>query len=201
MRRTGRSGAVPQAPACPRDKAAGEVVAKTSGIAWKTRCPSGATARRPSGTTLFVTTEASDKLLLLRLDKSDGQIVWTRDVGSGQAARVPGGGNARAKFHDLHNLASPSPRDRWRSRSSSTSATAIWRRTLRRQAALEAQPAGGLRRVHDLVGPRQQPRAGRRPGDLRLHAGFADGIARRARRELSRRARQAPGDGYGKRRG
>jgi outer membrane protein assembly factor BamB len=57
---------------------------------------------------VFVTSESDGKLLLLRIDKSTGDVVWTRQVGSGAANRKqPKGENRAPKFHELHNLASP----------------------------------------------------------------------------------------------
>lgn len=62
------------------------------------------------GDAVFVTSDADGKLLLLRIDKQTGEVVWTRHVGIGTAPRKQeGAGNRTAKFHDLHNLASPSP--------------------------------------------------------------------------------------------
>lgn len=58
---------------------------------------------------IFVTShDADDKLLLMRIDKKSGEIVWTREVGHAAAPREAA---ARGKqtFHRLHNLASPSP--------------------------------------------------------------------------------------------
>ncbi|MEX2287619.1 MAG: PQQ-binding-like beta-propeller repeat protein [Planctomycetaceae bacterium] len=59
---------------------------------------------------VFLTTESDGKLLLLKIDKQTGETQWTRQVGTGTANRKPAGGeNRAAKFHDMHNLASPSP--------------------------------------------------------------------------------------------
>jgi hypothetical protein len=44
----------------------------------------------------------------VRIDKSNGKIIWTREVGTGTATREAPG-RSRQKFHRLHNLASPSP--------------------------------------------------------------------------------------------
>ncbi len=57
---------------------------------------------------VFLTSENDGRLLLLRIDKSTGKIVWTREVGRGTAPRK-GEGKRSSKFHNLHNLASPSP--------------------------------------------------------------------------------------------
>jgi outer membrane protein assembly factor BamB len=58
---------------------------------------------------IFLTSHTDDdKLLLLRIGKTDGKVVWTREVGRGQAVREAPK-RAKQKFHRLHNLASPSP--------------------------------------------------------------------------------------------
>jgi outer membrane protein assembly factor BamB len=58
---------------------------------------------------MFLTSHSGDnKLLLVRIDKRKGDIVWTKDVGSGEAVREAPKREAQ-KFHQLHNLASPSP--------------------------------------------------------------------------------------------
>jgi outer membrane protein assembly factor BamB len=59
---------------------------------------------------VFLTTATKTGLLLLRIDAKSGDVVWTRQVGTGTALRkTPGGSKRTSKFHDLHNLASPSP--------------------------------------------------------------------------------------------
>lgn len=59
---------------------------------------------------LFLTSEADGKLLILKLDANTGDVAWQREVGTGVANRKEEGGeNRAAKFHDLHNMASPSP--------------------------------------------------------------------------------------------
>jgi len=80
-----------------------------SGVVWKASLPEWGTSS-PSvwDNALFVTTEAEGKLLLLRFDAQTGDLVWTRQVGAGVAGRkVPDGDKRAAKFHELHNLASP----------------------------------------------------------------------------------------------
>lgn len=78
-------------------------------VAWKTSIPEWGTSS-PSiwGDAVFITSEADGKLLLLRINKANGTIVWTQEVGSGVATRKqPQGENRAPKFHELHNLASP----------------------------------------------------------------------------------------------
>ncbi len=58
---------------------------------------------------VFVTSHHDDgRLLLTRLDKQSGEIVWMRQVGEAHAPREAPP-RQRQKFHRLHNLASPSP--------------------------------------------------------------------------------------------
>lgn len=84
---------------------------ETAGLAWKAALPEwGTSTPAVWEDAVFLTTQADDRLLLLRLDAANGETVWTRQVGSGKAARkTPEAANRSAKFHDLHNLASPSP--------------------------------------------------------------------------------------------
>lgn len=79
-----------------------------AGVAWKTPLPEWGTSTPAIwGDAIFVTTQQDDELLLLRLDKATGEIVWTRQVGEGTPRRE--GGKREQKFHQLHNMASPSP--------------------------------------------------------------------------------------------
>lgn len=83
-----------------------------SGIVWKTELPPWGTSTPAIwGDAIFVTTQHGGDLLLLRLDKSDGHLVWTREVGAAETRRKEDGPWKRGeqKFHDLHNNASPSP--------------------------------------------------------------------------------------------
>jgi outer membrane protein assembly factor BamB len=82
---------------------------ETENIAWKTPLPPwGTSTPAIVGDAIFVTSENEGALLLVRIDKATGKIVWTRQVGSGKANR--GAGKKRSsKYHPSHNLASPSP--------------------------------------------------------------------------------------------
>lgn len=80
-----------------------------AGQIWKTGLPEWGTSTPAIwNEAVFVTSQQDDKLLLLRLDKKSGNVVWTREVGQGVAAKTPAS-EGEQKFHDLHNLASPSP--------------------------------------------------------------------------------------------
>ena len=85
------------------------------GIIWKTELPEWGTSTPCIwGDAIFVTADQEGKLLLIKLNKQDGKKLWTKEIGAGEAKRMP----LRAKsdderreqrFHQLHNLASPSP--------------------------------------------------------------------------------------------
>ena len=90
--------------------------AEDSGIKWKCPLPPwGASTPAIWDDAVFVTTQADDeRLLLLRIDAKKGDIVWTREVGREQTPRAAqlrkAGEERRAqKFHNTHNLATPSP--------------------------------------------------------------------------------------------
>ncbi len=79
-------------------------------IVWKCPLPeSGTSTPVISGDAAFVTTHtADDKLLLLKIDKRRGQIVWTQEVGAGTAERE-GPKRQPLKIHKFYSPASPSP--------------------------------------------------------------------------------------------
>ncbi len=80
-----------------------------AGIAWKVELPGwGTSTPAISNGAMFVTSQDKDKLLLLRVDLKTGGVVWRQQVGTGTVPRnLKGRGDQ--KFHDLHNLATPSP--------------------------------------------------------------------------------------------
>jgi outer membrane protein assembly factor BamB len=80
------------------------------GIVWKCPLPEwGTSTPAIVGDAIFVTSHTADnKLLLMRIDKKSGQVVWTQEVGSSEAPREAAKRSTQ-KFHQLHNLASPSP--------------------------------------------------------------------------------------------
>ena len=81
---------------------------KTDNIAWKCSVPGwGNSTPVIWGDAIFLTTQDDERLLLLRLDRADGKIVWQREVGTGSLGRkVPAG---VGRFHVEHNMATPSP--------------------------------------------------------------------------------------------
>lgn len=85
------------------------VWSEKTALAWKTPLP-GAGASTPAvwEQAIFVTSQSGEQMLLSRLDKATGKIVWTKTVASAAVPRKVEG-RGRQKFHDLHNLASPSP--------------------------------------------------------------------------------------------
>ena len=77
-------------------------------VRWKVALPEWGTSTPAIwGEALFVTTHQDEALLALRLDKSTGKTIWTRQLGSGVPKRE--GEKREQKFHRLHNMASPSP--------------------------------------------------------------------------------------------
>ena len=86
------------------------------GVRWKRELPEwGNSTPAIVGDAIFVTSHESDRrLLLLRIAKATGEIVWTREVGQAEtptAAILKKQGEERRhqKFHQTQNLASPSP--------------------------------------------------------------------------------------------
>ena len=85
------------------------------GILWKTEIPEwGDSTPAIWGDAIFVTAQHDDNLLLLRINKADGKIVWTQTVGTGTVKRSPikaksADERREQKFHDKQNMASPSP--------------------------------------------------------------------------------------------
>ncbi|HEX4150399.1 MAG TPA: PQQ-binding-like beta-propeller repeat protein [Pirellulales bacterium] len=79
------------------------------GIAWKAELPGwGNSTPAIWKDALFVTAEQDGMLLLLRLEKKTGKIVWTQQVGEAPTPRAAEKRTVQ-KFHQLHNNASPSP--------------------------------------------------------------------------------------------
>jgi outer membrane protein assembly factor BamB len=80
------------------------------GVAWKCDMPGeGASTPVIWGDAIFVTAQRGDELLLLRIKSSDGKLVWERTVAHGTVVRKTARPRGEQKFHDLQNLASPSP--------------------------------------------------------------------------------------------
>jgi outer membrane protein assembly factor BamB len=93
------------------------VWSESKSVVWKSPLPEWGTSTPAIwGDAIFLTShvEEQDALLLIKLDKRTGAVEWTRQVGTGEANRTAPSTNGRAgrgpqKFHNLHNLASPSP--------------------------------------------------------------------------------------------
>ena len=80
------------------------------GLLWKVPLPATGTSTPAIWKdAVFVTGHSADnKLLLLRLDKTDGKLVWKQEVGSGEDTRE-GPRLSKLKFHQYYSVASPSP--------------------------------------------------------------------------------------------
>lgn len=88
----------------------------SSGIAWKAEIPEwGASTPIVAGDAIFLTSHVEEQqLVLLKLQRATGQLLWTRQIGSETTSRKEAGREADERrrhqvFHELHNLASPSP--------------------------------------------------------------------------------------------
>jgi outer membrane protein assembly factor BamB len=86
-----------------------------AGVIWKCPVP-GQSASTPVvwGKSIFLTTQDAANLLLVKIDRDSGRVEWTRQVGTGTPARMMlrlkrPDERRRQNFHQLHNLASPSP--------------------------------------------------------------------------------------------
>jgi outer membrane protein assembly factor BamB len=81
---------------------------KTENVVWKTPLPGqGNSTPAIWKDAIFLSAQDGERLLLLRLDRVTGNIVWQRQVAKGTPIRKgpPGPG----RFHDENNMASPSP--------------------------------------------------------------------------------------------
>ncbi len=80
----------------------------TENVVWKTPLPGrGYSTPAIWKDAIFVSAQDGERLLLLRLDRVSGKIVWQREVGKGTPRRTGKPGPNR--FHDENNMASPSP--------------------------------------------------------------------------------------------
>jgi outer membrane protein assembly factor BamB len=88
---------------------------KDTNVVWKCVLPGKGTSTPAIwGEAVFVTAQDREALLLLKVHKATGKIEWTRQVGTDTPARRPprarpGEQRRQQKFHDLHNMSSPSP--------------------------------------------------------------------------------------------
>ena len=82
---------------------------KTS-VVWKCPLPGpGASTPAVWGNAIFLTSHDGDRLLFLRVSKPEGKVEWTREVGQGGPMRRGNPKRQEHTFHNLHNMASPSP--------------------------------------------------------------------------------------------
>lgn len=82
------------------------------GIVWKTDIPAfGRNTPVIVGDAIYFTSHVDDReLVLVRVDKKSGEVVWKCSLGESPAPRMAQGKSMRTwqKFHEHHNLASPS---------------------------------------------------------------------------------------------
>lgn len=81
---------------------------ETTNVLWKAPLPDGASTPAIWGDAVFVTCQDGTELQVRRLRRDNGEEVWRRTVGTGEARRKAPP-RREQKFHQLHNLASPSP--------------------------------------------------------------------------------------------
>jgi len=82
---------------------------ETESILWKSPIPEWGTSTPAIwNDAIFLTTQAEEKLLAMRLDAKTGKEVWTREIGKTETVREAAKRSVQ-KFHQLHNNASPSP--------------------------------------------------------------------------------------------
>ncbi|OAI54482.1 hypothetical protein AYO44_14950 [Planctomycetaceae bacterium SCGC AG-212-F19] len=77
-------------------------------IVWTCSLPDGASTPAIWGDNIFLTTMQGEKLSVVKINKANGKIVWSHEVGSGTMRR----GNPKRQehtFHRYHDMASPSP--------------------------------------------------------------------------------------------
>lgn len=84
---------------------------ETDNVVWKAALPEwGDSTPAVWDDAIFLTAETGGELLLVRLSTHDGKVAWMREAGAGTAVRKEATtGKRSSKFHDLHNLATPSP--------------------------------------------------------------------------------------------
>jgi outer membrane protein assembly factor BamB len=88
---------------------------RSQGIAWSAPLPQwGNSTPVIWNDAIFLTSNPPGKLLAIRIEKATGAIAWTREVGSGAETKAPAPhanapSRGEQKFHELHNLATPSP--------------------------------------------------------------------------------------------
>jgi len=84
-------------------------------VAWKCPLPGdGASTPITWGNNIFLTTQDGTSLFLMKINKRTGKLVWKERVGTGETRRMPMRGKSgderrEQKFHQHHNLASPTP--------------------------------------------------------------------------------------------
>jgi outer membrane protein assembly factor BamB len=80
------------------------------GLVWKCPLPGeGASTPAVWGDAVFVTCQNGNDLLLMKVERATGKVAWEQKVGSGPLVRKTANLRGEQKFHNLHNLASPSP--------------------------------------------------------------------------------------------
>ncbi len=100
----------PQGTGFSREASVPLVWSEQRGIAWKCPLPPwGNSTPAIWNRSVFVTSQTDEqRLLLLHIDAQTGRLLWTQQIGTGTTVREAPK-RERQKFHQLHNLATPSP--------------------------------------------------------------------------------------------
>jgi outer membrane protein assembly factor BamB len=80
-----------------------------AGLAWTCPLPAGSSTPAIWGDAIFLTAQDGDKLLVVKINAKDGKVDWTKEVGAGGPMRRGTPKRKEHTFHNLHNMASPSP--------------------------------------------------------------------------------------------
>ena len=117
-RKTGRNGAARKGTGTSRETDLPVAWSERSGVVWKCPLPQwGNSAPIVWENAVFLTSHVNNqRLVLVRIDKQTGKIVWQREVGQGSVEPVthghlskPDSRRGHQQFHESQNLASPTP--------------------------------------------------------------------------------------------
>jgi outer membrane protein assembly factor BamB len=79
-------------------------------VAWKCPLPDGSATPVIWNDAVFVTAQDGEKLLIYRIDRDSGKVVWSQQVGKGRLPqRIPEARPGFPHYNKLYSLATPSP--------------------------------------------------------------------------------------------
>ena len=82
---------------------------ETENVAWKCPLPDGASTPVIWDNAVFATGQDREKLMLFRIDRDDGKVVWSQQVGTGRFQNIPEARRGIPHRNPLYSLAAPSP--------------------------------------------------------------------------------------------